>query len=442
MAERTRRAIAGLFAPVDAASLAVVRIALGLAIAWDVARYWSYGWIDAYYVLPKWTFPLLGGAWPAPWPGDGMYVHFAALGVAALAMAAGLWTRGATAATALLTTWVFLLEKSAYLNHHYLICLLCFLLLWMQPQRAFSLDRLRHPEWSAVAPRWNVLLLRFQLAVVYAFGAVAKLNADWLRGEPVFTALLHGDLVVPFASSLAPATLALAITWGGLAVDALVPVLLCVRRTRALGFAIAVSFHLANELLFRIGVFSWLMIAALPIFFAPDWPRRLRGRRTPAGGTPLPAPRRRLVLAGIALYTAAQILVPLRHWLYPGDVAWTEEGHRFSWRMKLRAKSGRLVLQAVDRDTGETWWIDPREDLTPRQWRKLVATPDLGLQYVHRKRDELRAEGVDVALYADWEVSLNGARPRLLADPEVDLARESASPLRTARWLLPGPRAR
>lgn len=435
--EARRRWTEQLFEPVDGASLAVLRIVVGLAVACDVARYWGYGWIDAYYVHPKWSFPLLG-SWPTPWPGDGMYLHFAALGVAALLVALGLFYRAAIVATWALYTYVLLLEKSVYLNHHYLISLLCFLLIWMQPHRALSLDRLRHPAWSERAPRWNVLLVRFQLAIVYAFGAIAKLNVDWLRGEPMFTALLRGDLVVPFTESLAPATVALAIAWGGLLVDAGLPVLLCFRRTRWLGFAIAVAFHLANEQLFRLGVFSYLMIGALPIFFAPSWPRRFLPARTrpgPAVAAPIPALRRRLVLAALGLYAAFQLLVPLRHWLYPGDVAWTEEGHRFSWRMKLRAKTGWLVLQVVDRETGDTWWVDPRDDLTPRQWRKLVATPDMGLQYVHHKRDELRAEGVDAAIYADWECSLNGAPPALLVDPEIDLAREEAS-LGPARWIL------
>lgn len=51
----------------------------------------------------------------------------------------------------------------------------------------------------------------------------------------------------------------------------------------------------------------------------------------------------RVTVALLAVFVAIQIGMPLRHHLDPGDVAWTEEGHRYSWRMKLRSKSGNVV---------------------------------------------------------------------------------------------------
>lgn len=46
----------------------------------------------------------------------------------------------------------------------------------------------------------------------------------------------------------------------------------------------------------------------------------------------------KLMTAGLLLISFQQILYPLRHHLYPGDVTWNELGHRYSWRMKLRDK--------------------------------------------------------------------------------------------------------
>ena len=40
----------------------------------------------------------------------------------------------------------------------------------------------------------------------------------------------------------------------------------------------------------------------------------------------------------VFVFLIVQILVPLRLHLYEGDVKWTEYGHKFSWRMKLRTK--------------------------------------------------------------------------------------------------------
>jgi hypothetical protein len=443
MGARVRQWAAYLCEPVDAASLAFVRIVLGGMIAWDAARYYAFGWIDEYYILPKWTFPYLYFEWLRPWPGNGMYVHFAVLFVAALLVALGLFYRLAIVVVFLSYTYVFLLEKSVYMNHYYLISLLCFLMLWMQPQRAFALDRWRHPELPETVPRWSVLLLRAQLFIVYFYGAIAKLNLDWLGGEPMYSEIVRrAPDVPPIATHFPPVLLAYAIAYGGLLFDAGVPILLCFRRTRLLGFVLATVFHLLNDAFLSIGVFSYLMTGAITIFFDPDWPRRLRRRGiapaappTPTPAVPLP-PARWVGLALLHLYVLAQLLIPLRHWLYPGEVSWTEEGHRFSWQMKLRRKVGEMTITVTDPDTGRSWRLDPATDLRERQVQKLETFPDILLQYVHYKRDELRAEGIrDPIITVDWQCSLNGAPPAPLIDPTVNLAKEEAS-IWPARWIV------
>ena len=54
----------------------------------------------------------------------------------------------------------------------------------------------------------------------------------------------------------------------------------------------------------------------------------------------------------LVLFCAWQLLFPLRHHLYPGPVTWTEEGHKYSWRMKLRDKDGWVRFRLVHRTTG------------------------------------------------------------------------------------------
>ena len=447
MGERMRRWVTGLFAPVDGASTAVVRIVLGLMIAWDVLRYWQYGWIHEYYIRPKYHFGYLYLEWIRPLPGDWMYVHFAALGVAALLVAFGLFYRPAIVVLWFLYTWKFLLEKSVYMNHYYLIGLLCFLFIWIPAHRTWSLDRRRHPEWPQTVPRWCVLLLRFQLFIVYFYGAIAKLNPDWLRGEPMLSSITNQAAGVPeIASHFPPWLLAYAIAYGGILNDALIPILLCFRRTRLIGFLFAFAFHFLNEIFLSIGVFSYLMTAAITIFFDPDWPRRMAARwgwdlgaapaatgAPPAGGLRL---SQRLMVVGLAAYVAFQVLMPLRHFLYPGYVSWTEEGHRFAWHMKLRGKTSRITITGHLPASNTRFVIDPAEDLTERQLRKLNTFPDMLLQYVHFKRDELRAStGAEPVITVDWICSLNGQKARRLVDTNVDLAKEEPS-LLPARWIL------
>jgi hypothetical protein len=239
---------------------------------------------------------------------------------------------------------------------------------------------------------------------------------------------------------------------GGLLLDLLVAPLLLWRRTRPFAFAAAVLFNLINAVIFEIGIFPWLMLGALLIFFPPDLPRRFaRAFMSPGEEFPdaeqvsvTPVVQRRplaasqKVVAGLlAAYLAFQLLFPLRHYLYPGNVSWTEEGHNFSWHMKLRTKGGDAVFTVTHPGSGQTWTIKPQQYLAPHQLVKMTTKPDLILHFAHHLAEEKRREGYDnVEVRARVMVSLNGRQPQLLIDPNIDLTKEEAS-LLPARWILP-----
>jgi hypothetical protein len=182
------------------------------------------------------------------------------------------------------------------------------------------------------------------------------------------------------------------------------------------------------------------MTGAITIFFEPDWPRRFLRRFGVAENRPVDSPvatsRDKLILAVLHVYVVFQLLMPLRHFLYPGTVSWTEEGHRFSWHMKLRKKESRLTFHVEDPATGRRWTIDPHDDLLPRQMRKLETFPDMVLQYAHHHRDLLVASGVaNPIITVDWECSLNGGPYERIVDPNVNLATVERS-WRPASWIL------
>jgi len=440
-----QRWLAALFTPVDAASLGVFRIVFGMAVAVESWLYLAKGWVEAIYVSPTIHFTYLYFDFVHPWPGRWMHVHFWIMSLLALLVAAGCWYRVASALLFVAYTYVFLLEQSVYMNHHYLIALLAFLLTLMPAERAYSLAHWRHPEVPATVPRWTVWLLRYQLVLVYFYGGIAKLNADWLQGEPMRSVLTERLVTWPLLGPYIPAALvAYVIAYGGIVVDFAIPALLCTPRTFRLGFGVALVFHLLNAAFLRIGIFSYLMIGAILIFQAPDWPRRWwrepwqppRQIASPATAVHTTTWRWATVLF-VHAYVLAQVLIPLRHLLYPGPVAWSEEGHRFSWRMMLRNKQSEVTITATNPATGRIWMIDPSQDLTPRQLAKLHTFPDILLQYVHHHRDRLRSEGVaDPEIHVQWLCSLNGAPRRPLVDATINLAAEPRS-LRHARWIEP-----
>ena len=144
------------------------------------------------------------------------------------------------------------------------------------------------------------------------------------------------------------------------------------------------------------------------------------------------------LLGFIVLWFGFQILFPLRHLLYPGNVSWTEEGHRFSWQMKLRDKRTQAVFTVRDPATGYQWQITPYDLLERHQSGKVGSRPDMVLQYAHylaRLFDE--QEGIPgVEVRARVCASLNGRPAALLIDPERDLTQIERS-LARADWILP-----
>lgn len=427
------------FEPEDAAALGAFRVFFGLVMAVDALRYLLAGWITSYFVEPTFHFAFLGFEWVAPLPSPWLHALFVALVVAGLLVAAGVAYRAACAFLFIGHTYVFLLDATNYLNHAYLLCLLTFLMIWLPADRAFTA---RCP--AGLVPRWPRLLLRTQIAIVYVYGGLAKIDPDWLSGHPLQSWLRHSARDLPWAARLlVQPEFARFIAWGGLAFDLLIVPALVWRRTRGVAVAASIAFHLANANLFRIGVFPYLMLACMTLFLAPDWPRRVPGlaARIPPPPTffrPRPSPA---IVGFFFAWTAIQIVLPLRPHLASGDVAWNEEGHYFSWRMKLRAKRGNAVFELRDPQTGRSWVVLPSEELTPRQEGKMAGKPDLILQYAHHLAEQHQAAlGRPVEVRARVRVSLNDRPPQDLVDPTVDLAAQPRG-WGSYAWVSAGPRA-
>ncbi len=271
------RAILGK--PLDTAGLAYFRVAFGAIMFWEMWRFLdpAHGWVDSYYTGKDFYFTYWPFTFVAPFPEPWIHLVFVGTMAAAAMFAVGLFYRVAAPAMFLGLAYVFLLEKARYLNHFYLIVLIAFLMIWLPAHRCCSLDARRTPALrSDTVPAWTVYLLMFQVGVPYFFGGVAKLNADWLQGEPL-RAWLAARTDFPLIGSLftvEPVVMAMA--YGALLLDLFVVLFLLHRRTRVFGYAAALAFHLMNSRLFGIGVFPWTMIAATAIFFDPSWPRRIR----------------------------------------------------------------------------------------------------------------------------------------------------------------------
>lgn len=428
--------------PVDAAILVYFRITFGALMFWELIRYLAYQKVHHLWVEPTFHFKYLGFGWVQPLPETGLYLLMALLLLATFFITLGFLYRISAFVFALGITYLFLLDQAKYLNHFYLICLLAWVSIFLPAHSFFSLDaKLKPGIRNETAPAWTINLLRFQVAIVYFYGGVAKLNADWLRGEPMRTWLrdrsdwaVTGEL---FQHQFAPYFF----SYGGLLFDLLIVPALLWKRTRRIAFIFAVLFHLSNSQLFTIGIFPWLGIALTALFFNPSWPRNLLARfrkKTPAYSPSPLKPLSPVLAPALTIYLALQLLIPLRHHLYPGNVSWTEEGHRFSWHMMLRSKRvSAATFVVLDKDSGQIWKLEPSAYLTARQLEKMITRPDMIQQFCLHIDSLMREEGYsNCAVRAVVYCSLNGREPALLIDPEADLSASTPS-LRPSPWILP-----
>jgi hypothetical protein len=262
----------------------------------------------------------------------------------------------------------------------------------------------------------------------------------WLADRTYFP-LIGGWFDHPWAGLIA--------AWSGLFFDLFIVFAVAWRRTRLLGLLAAVTFHFTNSQLFSIGVFPFLALACLTLFCEPYWPRALirmlEGRRwIPKAYEAPPAlvgTARKLATVGVALgltFAAFQILVPLRHLAMPGPAAWTEAGHTFSWRMKLRDKEGDVAF-VVSRPGELPHYVVPSNLLPEWQYDAMKTRPELIRQYAHHVADlavEREPSKPRPEVHAISMVSLNGRKPQPMIDQDVDLAAEPAT-LGTPSWVPP-----
>jgi len=397
-----------LWAPVDAGALVLFRFVLGVLLAVEAYRQWANGWIASSFVEPSFHFSFDGFAWVKPLPLPWMTAFFAGLGVLGVLLAFGVARRVMAFLSLLGWAYVFLIDLALYLNHLYLVLLLLAVMTVVPLRRNVQ-----------TVPAWALGLLRFQLAVPYLFGGIAKLNGDWLRGEPMRRWLESTAFDAEWQAMLA--------SYGGLLLDLFVVPALLWRRTRWFALAVAMAFHLTNAWLFQIGIFPWLMIFGT-LMFLPAKTFALFSGSGELRGPEVPK-RPRLVMGLLAAWAVFHVAVPLRHWVYPGDVAWTEEGQLFAWRMKLTQKDNQTAFLVIFKSDGKHWEVPLEQFLTRRQEDKMAGDPAM----IRKFARHLRATLGDVEVYASTRTALNEHPAAPLVDPRVDLA---ADPLPDG-WILP-----
>lgn len=403
---------------------------------YSLIRFGLNGWITELYLTPKLHFSYYGFEWVKN-PGEfGVYLLFGLAFLGAIGILLGAMYRFSSVLFFISFTYLELIDKTNYLNHYYFVSLVAFLIIFLPLNRSLSVDLWRD---SAIqlhrVPVWMINIIKFQLAIVYCYAGIAKLNHDWLIEAMPLKIWLKAHIDFPILGSLfAKNWIAYFFSWFGAAYDLFIVFFLINSRTRSIAYFFVVSFHVLTWLLFPIGVFPWVMIAFSVIFISAETHEKIinqlvnvfsLAKNTKAINSFTYSSLKGKVVACIfVFFITFQLLFPWRHLLYPNDLFWSEEGYRFSWRVMLMEKAGYATFYVTDPETGRKGQVANYEYLTPQQEKMMATQPDMIWQFAQFIEKEYQKKGIErPVINAEVYATLNGRRSRLLIDPSIDLTK-------------------
>jgi hypothetical protein len=408
--------------------LITFRVLFGLMMVISTSRFLLLDWVADHYINTQFQFKYFGFEWVQLLPPFWMYVLHWLMLISSVGILLGAFYRLSTILFFLTFTYTELIDLTSYLNHYYFVSIVAFLLIFVPAGKAFSVDILRKPQQRlSHIPFWIVGIFRLQLAIVYVYAGLAKINHTWLfEALPLKIWLPAADKIPVlgwfFKQSLTPYLFA----WGGMLYDTFIVFFLSNRFTRSVAYFCVLFFHIVVGILFQIGVFPLVMIAATPIFFSADWHQKiwkwLNQFLKFKTGFAVSQPQRKILACLLLFFFAFQLLFPLRFLLYKGNIFWTEQGYRFSWRVMLMEKAGTATFYVKDGKTGREGMVINDEFLRSHQEKQMAMQPDMILQYAHFLKNHYEIKGMaNPKVRAEIYITLNGSPSQLLVDPNLDL---------------------
>lgn len=429
-----------LFQPVNAAGLGVFRILFGVLLLFECWRWWEE--LDVVFLSPRFNIPLDPFGWVTPLPALLMQTEILLMGAASLCLMLGIFVRSTSLLNALLYGHFLFAEKMNFNNHYYLVWLLLILFTCFDSTARFSLENQLLRRLPRKVPYWQPHLLKLQMLFLYFFGGIAKLNPDWLEGQPMIL-LLQSAWGKDFFLSPYAGTIGLFMSWFGVAFDLIVGFALLHPVGRWLILPFLLGFHLSNKMIFGIGIFPFFCLATF-VLYPPghqiEWalsklrlwkfcsdidPDRQSEPAVPKVSVP--------VVVVLSVYLVIHLLMPFRHFLIEGNYHWTREQYYFAWTMKLDSRSNFMAVEVYDPKTKVAYLADPQADLF-----QLPIDPIGVWDYVNAIESEAIARGLkDPEIYVLYISTLNGRPLQLFLNPDVPINQQPRPAFVHANWVLP-----
>lgn len=238
----------------------------------------------------------------------------------------------------------------------------------------------------------------------------------------------------------------LIIHWFGCIFDTLVVFFLIYAPTRKLATLFACAFHLMNSRLFHIGMFPWVCLAQLPLFYSARWPRIiLKKQLTPNECAPRTIQlsiKKRMVTCTVLFYCVLQLFLPYSHSVTKGYNNWTNGLYGYSWDMMVHAWDTVLTsIKVVDNIQNQSLYLQPYAFVDNDRWTKHA---DMAYQFAHCIDRNMREQNksdqrklFNFSIYFDIWCSLNGRFLQRIFNPEVDILTAKWSHFEPVQWLLP-----
>lgn len=428
------------FEPIDNSPLILFRITMGLLIAAESIVAIFTGWVKKNLIEPTVPIPHIGFDFLVPLPGYGMYFYFSIMGILGIFIMLGFKYRYSLGLYTMLWTSVYLMQKASYNNHYYLLILVCLIMLFLPANQYASLDAKKNSALKSLTmPRWCSWVMICQMTIVYFFATLAKFYPDWLNGT--FTGILFSNLAnFPLLGSVfTEKWFHIFIAYAGIFFDGLIIPALLWKKTRNIAFVASLLFHLFNSVTLQIGIFPYFALSFIVFFYSPETIRHIFFKKKPQLQTEnlnKSYTYSKVLSYFFIPFFIIQLILPIRHYFIKGDVLWTEEAHRLSWRMMLRQKNGITHFKVIDKKTNQELPYNIVEKLTRKQLGLVSSKPDGMWQMAQHIKKEFAEKGIEVSIFIDSKLSVNNKPYKTFIDPKVDFAEVEWNYFGHNDWIL------
>jgi len=421
------------------------RVLFGFMMLVSIIRFWYNGWIFDQYILPDFYFTYYGFEWVQPLGAANMYRIFGLMGFCALAMMFGFFYRITSVFFFLTFTYVELIDKTNYLNHYYFVSLISFLLIF--------LPALFNYKWSATLFSWCGAIYDLTIPFLLLNKYTRPLAYLAVIGFHIMTAMLFQIGMFPYIMILStliffPASFHQKIInfISKLLVKIFNPISLFARLWQKMEQQAINNRTNVKEMHDAFPPLEGEKVGAARYFKSPDLQSISPSSSDDLPNQPNLVPHaykdkfggyKTIGKYALITYICFQLIFPFRYLLYPGNLYWTEQGYRFSWRVMLMEKAGYIVFHIYDPETGKIEQVNNYKYLTKTQEKQMSTQPDMILQFAHFLKEKYREKGfINPQIMAESYVTLNGRRSKPFIDSKVNLV-EIEEGWGHKTWVLP-----